>query len=130
MSGTEFFRTAMGHRFFEHTMPRLVEEIGHARKALEALVELARAGDAPLHAPSPAAVPRTAWKATLLQIAAKHLRIDSFEPQGSDRLDFHQVHVAAAGAALQAAYRAGIAAGVQHIRLHDRESDGSPGRDS
>ena len=120
----------MGHRFFEHTMPRLVEELGHMRKALEAIVELARAGDALLHAPPPGAVPRTPWKATLLQIATRHLRIDSFEPQGSDRLDFRQVHIIAVDAALQAAYRAGIAAGVQHIRLDDRESDGSPGRDS
>ncbi len=119
----------MGHRFLEHTMPRLADELGQLRKALEAIVELARAGDAHVAPPLPGAVPRTAWNATLLQIAAKHLRIDSFEPQGSDRLDFRQVHVAGVGAALRAAYRAGIAAGVRHVSLDDRESEESPDRD-
>ena len=119
----------MGHRFFEHTMPNLVEELGHLRKALEAIADLTQAGDAPAPAQLLGAVPRPARKATLLQIAAKHLRIDSFEPQGSDRLDFRQVHVASVGAALQAAYRAGIAAGVRHVCLDDRESEESPDRD-
>ncbi len=119
----------MGHRFFEHTMPRLADEIGQLRKALEAIVELARASDAPASAQLLDAVPRPAWKATLLQIAGKHLRIDSFEPQGADHLDFRQVHVAAVGAALQAAYRAGIAAGVRHVRLDDREREASPDHD-
>ncbi|MGH9885616.1 MAG: DUF6900 domain-containing protein [bacterium] len=126
MSGLEFFRTAIGHRFFEHTMPRLVEELGHLCKVLERIVELVRAGDAPVGVRLPSDVPVTAWTVTLLEIAAKHLRIGSFEPEGSDRLDFHHVHVAAVGAALRAAYRAGIAAGVRHVRLDDCESERSP----
>lgn len=42
MSDTPFFRTQMGHRFFEHTMPELVRQITRLNDLLErVLVERA-----------------------------------------------------------------------------------------
>lgn len=35
MSDTPFFRTQMGHRFFEHTMPELVRQITRLNDLLE-----------------------------------------------------------------------------------------------
>jgi hypothetical protein len=49
---------------------------------------------------------------TLLTRIARHtLHIDTLKPQGSDRLDFHEVSVEALRDALEAAYRAGIEQG-------------------
>ena len=131
MSGPDFFQTRMGQKFFDDTMPKLVDHLGRLNKTLEttagrlnttleAIAAMLR-NDRDVH--GTADIQPTA---ELLEIASKHLRIDSFEPQGADRLDFRQVHVAAVGAALQAAYRAGIAAGVRHISLDD---PGSPDRE-
>ena len=49
---------------------------------------------------------------TLLTRIARHtLHIDTLKPQGSDRLDFHEVSVEALRDALEAAYKAGIEQG-------------------
>jgi hypothetical protein len=45
----------------------------------------------------------------LAEIAAQHLGVRSLQPQGSDRLDFHDIHVANIRAALIGAYQAGAA---------------------
>ncbi len=45
----------------------------------------------------------------LAKIARDHLRIATLETRGSDRLDFHEVHVQAIRDALQAAFEAGRA---------------------
>ena len=39
MSGPEFHETRTGHRFLNHTMPRLVEELERLNEVLERLVE-------------------------------------------------------------------------------------------
>jgi len=38
MSGVEFFRTQMGHRFYEGTMPRIAEQLERLNDNLEALL--------------------------------------------------------------------------------------------
>ena len=38
MTEPEFFRTRMGQRFYEHTMPQLVAEIARLNQMLERLV--------------------------------------------------------------------------------------------
>ena len=47
----------------------------------------------------------------LTRIARTKLRIQPLKPQGSDRLDFHEVSVEALRDALEAAYNAGIEQG-------------------
>jgi hypothetical protein len=49
--------------------------------------------------------------ALLTRIARHTLHIDTLKPQGSDRLDFHEVSVEALRDALEAAYWAGIEQG-------------------
>ena len=46
MSGIPFHETRAGHRFLEHTMPRLVDELAKLNRNLAELVEVARARDA------------------------------------------------------------------------------------
>lgn len=38
MAGDDFFRTRMGHRFFEATMPKVADELARLNTNLEALV--------------------------------------------------------------------------------------------
>jgi len=38
MGGDDFFRTRMGHRFFEATMPKIADELERLNTNLEALV--------------------------------------------------------------------------------------------
>jgi DNA-binding GntR family transcriptional regulator len=48
VSDTPFFRTQMGHRFFEHTMPELVRQITRLNDLLErVLVERAATNATP-----------------------------------------------------------------------------------
>lgn len=47
----------------------------------------------------------------LTRIARRKLNIDSLKPQGSDRLDFHEVSVESLRDALEAAYKAGLEQG-------------------
>jgi len=42
MSGTEFFQTRMGARFYEGTMPKIAEQLERLNDNLEALIELLR----------------------------------------------------------------------------------------
>ncbi len=39
MNGPEFFRTRMGHTFYEHTLPELVKQVARVADALEALAK-------------------------------------------------------------------------------------------
>jgi len=50
----------------------------------------------------------TCIDAKLAQIARQHLRIETLETRGSDRLDFHDVSVWRVKAALEAAYDLGL----------------------
>ena len=55
-----------------------------------------------------------AWEAarrnqTIINIAAKHLNLDTLDERGSDRLDFHELLVGSIRDALEAAYAAGAA---------------------
>lgn len=45
----------------------------------------------------------------LADIAAEHLFIETLATRDSDRMDFHDVHVANVKSALRAAYQAGMA---------------------
>lgn len=49
--------------------------------------------------------------ALLTRIAQRTLHIETLAPQGSDRLDFHEVSVESLRDALQAAYDAGLEQG-------------------
>lgn len=49
--------------------------------------------------------------ALLTRIARQMLHIDTLKPQGSDRLDFHEVSVEALRDALEVAYNTGIEQG-------------------
>lgn len=52
---SEFFRTQMGHRFYESTMPSLVRELARLNQNLERLVALAEKREAKPAEPAPAA---------------------------------------------------------------------------
>ncbi len=39
MSETPFFKTRMGHRFYEHTMPELVKQLERLNDILDRLVD-------------------------------------------------------------------------------------------
>ena len=57
-----------------------------------------------------AALAKAPSEALLLEIAAKHLHIETLETRNSDSLDFHDVAVWSIRAALEAAFAAGQAA--------------------
>ena len=57
-----------------------------------------------------AAAAVSASEALLLEIAAKHFRLQTLETRNSDGLDFHDVAVWSIRAALEAAFAAGQAA--------------------
>ena len=38
MSGADFFKTPLGKRFYEHTMPELVTQLARIAEALEAII--------------------------------------------------------------------------------------------
>ena len=46
MSETPFFKTRMGHRFYESTMPELVRQLERLNEMLERLVDQQRSQDA------------------------------------------------------------------------------------
>lgn len=53
MGGDDFFRTRMGQRFFEATMPKIADQIERLNANLEALLaELRTRGEAPVSAGS------------------------------------------------------------------------------
>ena len=55
-------------------------------------------------------------EASITAFAARHLDVATLQEQGVDRLDFHDVSVAAIRAALEAAYAAGALAAHQEMR--------------
>ena len=59
---SEFFRTQMGHRFYESTMPSLVRELARLNTNLERLLAVverdAEQPDEDEHGPAPAKEPR------------------------------------------------------------------------
>lgn len=55
--------------------------------------------------------PNAARDAILMQIAERHLFLDTLETRKSDRLDFHEHAVWAIRSALEAAFEAGRRAG-------------------
>lgn len=57
--------------------------------------------------------------ALLTRIARHTLHIDTLKPQGSDRLDFHEVSVESLRDALQAAYDAGLEQGCKQRNAVD-----------
>jgi hypothetical protein len=54
--------------------------------------------------------PPAAPAVLLLELARRHLGIDTLEVRGRDDFDFHSVSVQAIRAALEEAYQAGLAA--------------------
>lgn len=54
---TDFFRTAMGQRFYESTMPALVRELARLNANLERLVALVDKGTEPPAEGEPASAP-------------------------------------------------------------------------
>lgn len=125
MNGPEFFRTAMGRRFFEGTMPKIADELARLNTTLAAVAAETKASGG--RANPPPAGAGEPWQATLAAIARQHLQIDTLDPRGAASLDVHEVGVAALRSALQAAYRAGIAAGLRHLGTNDPASDPADG---
>lgn len=58
MSDVPFFRTQMGHRFFEHTVPELARNVGRVADLLERLVVAVERLAPPERAPDAAEPPR------------------------------------------------------------------------
>jgi hypothetical protein len=50
MAGDDFFRTRMGHRFFEATMPKIADELERLNTNIEALVVELRRLSSPVRA--------------------------------------------------------------------------------
>ena len=61
------------------------------------------------------------WQEELARIAVDELRLDIFDYRGNDDLDEHTLTLQRLRRALKAAYRAGIAGGLQHVRVGDLE---------
>lgn len=57
--------------------------------------------------------PNAARDAQLMEIAERHLFLETLETRNLDRLDFHDVAVWAIRSALEAAFEAGRRAGVE-----------------
>ena len=57
--------------------------------------------------------PNAARDAQLMEIAERHLFLETLETRNSDRLDFHDVAVWAIRSALEAAFEAGRRAGAE-----------------
>jgi hypothetical protein len=60
MAGDDFFKTRMGHRFYEATMPKIADELERLNTNIEALVAELRRLSPPVRdqeAPQPAASP-------------------------------------------------------------------------
>jgi hypothetical protein len=57
-----------------------------------------------------------AMDASLADIAARHLQVDTLSERGADRLDFHDLSVVAIRQALEAAYAAGAGAALRGAR--------------
>lgn len=103
-------------------MPKIADELGHLNATLTEIAGELRASNArPALAPSagPPGATVLTWKATLARIAEQHLRINLLAPRGADARDVHPVGVGALHAALRAAFRARIAAGVGCLRADD-----------
>lgn len=127
MGGPEFFRTAMGRRFFEGTMPKIADELARLNTTLAALVAEMKTSSGRANPPPESVPPVKAdepWQATLAAIARQHLQIDTLEPRGADSRD---VHEAALRSALQAAYRAGLSADPRPLRTNDATSEPADG---
>lgn len=58
----------------------------------------------------------------LTQIARRYLRIPTLEQRNSDRLDFHDVGVGSLQDALEAAYLAGMEAGLEEAIASEQEA--------
>jgi hypothetical protein len=112
----------MGQRFFEVTMPQLVDALAHISPSLQAIAAALQASNARspiphVAPPQPDAQPadsealraHTDVMTTLAQIAQKHLGIVTLEVRKRDRLDFHEVSVLSVADALRAAYDTGLA---------------------
>ena len=52
----DFFRTQMGHRFYESTMPSLVREMARLNQNLERLVAIAEKRESKPAEPAPVAI--------------------------------------------------------------------------
>ena len=55
MAGDDFFKTRMGHRFYEATMPKIADELERLNTNIEALVVELRRLSAPLRDQAPPA---------------------------------------------------------------------------
>jgi len=122
MGGDDFFRTRMGARFFEVTVPKIADQLERLAKAFEAYVaELRRANDRaqPTQGESAAraALGDARSTTTLATIAREHLSVETLEESALEKFDFYKVSVPSIRAALQAAYQAGIAAGLRQLNV-------------
>jgi len=63
------------------------------------------------------------WKETLAGIAIDKLALDIFESHGDDDFELHTLTLRSLRRALVAAYRAGIAGGLEHLRLPSSDGD-------
>ncbi len=68
--------------------------------------------------PKPALNPDADRDALLLEIAMRHLFLETLETRMSDRLDFHDHAVWAVRSALEAAFEAGRRAGTETPTTH------------
>lgn len=119
MGDSEFFRSRMGVRLIEHTIPKIADQLERLVKAFEAYVELHRANDrTQVRSGEPAecvAPDEERWPVKLAAIARDRLGVETLEERGAEWLDVHDIGVEDLRRALGEAYRAGLAAGIHHV---------------
>jgi hypothetical protein len=120
MGGDDFFRTRMGARFFDVTVPKIADQLERLVKAFEAYVaELRRANDraqaASAESADRAALGDERWMTTLTTIAREQLSVETLEERGAEWLDVHDIKVEHLRKALGTAFRAGLAAGIRQV---------------
>jgi len=125
MGGVDFFATRMGVRFYETTIPKIADQLARLANAFEAYVtELRRANDRrqPTSGePAERVAPdEERWPVKLATIARDRLGVETLEERGAEWLDVHDIGVEDLRKALGEAYRAGLAAGIQHVVVKQR----------
>ena len=121
MSVLEFARTPMGRRFFEVTLPKLVDELGHLATALQPIATALQAqASRPTAGLDSAGSCQACLEPVLVQLARGQLPIDGVDPQ-TDALGLHETIASALGIALRAACQVGVANTLRALRAdpHD-----------
>lgn len=127
MSIMEFARTPMGRRFFEATLPKLGEELGHLNTNLQQIATALQVlSSRPTAEHGSASAGEASLEPVLAQLARAHLPIDAVESE-TGGLGLHETIASALGIVLRAASQAGVAATLRALRTEARDDAATPG---